>query len=104
MSAIDWRELGAVTNVRTQSGCGGCWAMTAVETIESATYISSGTLYDLSEAEIITCDDTSQMCTGGWPQNGFAWAKSHGGLLKAESFPYDATTLAALSEGSDSWT
>jgi hypothetical protein len=58
------RDIGAVSAVRTQGECGACWAVTAVETVESAVYIASGTLYELSETEIIACDDSCLMCSG----------------------------------------
>ena len=98
-NSVDWRSLGAVTNVRYQGACGGCWAITAVETIESAHYISTGKLYDLSEAEIITCETSCQMCDGGWPQNAFQWTMDHGGLPLSKNFAYDAYTLAKMTAG-----
>ena len=68
-SALDWRAMGVVTDVHSQGACGACWAMTAVETIESAYAISTGTLIDLAEEEVIACDGSCEMCNGGWPQN-----------------------------------
>jgi len=68
-TALDWRSMGAVSDVHSQGSCGACWAITAVETIESAYAIASGTLVDLSEEEVIACDGTCEMCNGGWPQN-----------------------------------
>lgn len=70
-TAIDWRDVGAVTDVHSQGSCGACWAITAVETIESANFLSSNSLVDLSETEVIICDDTCEMCNGGWPQNAY---------------------------------
>ena len=68
-TALDWRSMGAVSDVHSQGSCGACWAITAVETIESAYAINSGTLIDLSEEEVIACDGSCEMCNGGWPQN-----------------------------------
>jgi C1A family cysteine protease len=59
-----FRNVGAVTSVRTQGECGACWAVTAVETVESAYFLASGELYKLSESEVIACDDSCQMCDG----------------------------------------
>ncbi len=97
--SIDWREYGVVTEVRSQGNCGACWAITAVETVESAHAIATGKLYDLSEAEIITCDDSCEMCSGGWPQNAFEWVMGHGGLPLYNSFAYDSEKLLALTNG-----
>lgn len=95
-NSIDWRDSGAVTDVRTQGSCGACWAITAVETIESAHYIATGTLYDLAETEVIACDDSCEMCNGGWPQNAFSWAMKYGGLPLASTLSYDADTMLTL--------
>jgi len=103
-NAVDWRDSGAVTNVRTQGSCGACWAITAVETIESAHYISTGQLYDLSETEIIACDDSCEMCSGGWPQNAYSWTMKYGGLPLSNSLGYNADTLLSMTyamEGGD---
>jgi C1A family cysteine protease len=98
---VDWRNLGAVTSVRYQGVCGACWAITAVETVESAHFIATGTLYNLAESEIILCDSSCEMCEGGWPQNAFAWVMDHGGLPLQKSFAYDASFLNALTQASD---
>jgi C1A family cysteine protease len=86
---MDWRKMGAVTSIHSQSSCGACWAITATETIESAYYISTGKLYDLSEQEIIICDDTCDMCNGGWPQNAYEYVMNKGGLPKESSYDSD---------------
>jgi C1A family cysteine protease len=31
--AMDWRKVGAVTEIHSQGNCGACWAITAVETV-----------------------------------------------------------------------
>lgn len=87
--SMDWRKMGAVTSIHSQSSCGACWAITATETIESAYYISTGKLYDLSEQEIIICDDTCDMCNGGWPQNAYEYVMNKGGLPKESSYDSD---------------
>eukprot|EP00980_Cylindrotheca_fusiformis_P008913 scaffold1900_cov123-Cylindrotheca_fusiformis.AAC.39 len=107
-NAVDWRESGAITEVRYQGDCGACWAITAVETVESAHYIGTGDLYDLSEGEVITCETSCSMCDGGWPQNAFQWVMDHGGLPLASSFEYDSYTLVEMTSGlngeSNYWT
>ena len=72
-SALDWRAMGVVTDVHSQGSCGACWAITAVETIESANAIATGKLINLAEEEVIACDGTCEMCNGGWPQNAYEY-------------------------------
>jgi len=91
-SALDWRTMGAVTDVHSQGSCGACWAITAVETIESANAIATGQLIDLDEEEVIACDGTCEMCNGGWPQNAYEYVMKQGGL-PAASGDYDADWL-----------
>lgn len=91
-SALDWRAMGVVTDVHSQGSCGACWAITAVETIESANAIATGELLDLDEEEVIACDGTCEMCNGGWPQNAFEYAMKYEGL-PLKSSDYDADWL-----------
>ena len=94
--AIDWRELGAITNVHSQGSCGACWAITATETIEAVNYIATGVLRDLSESEIIICDDSCEMCDGGWPQNAYDYVIENNGLPAESSSSYDGSFLMTL--------
>jgi len=93
---VDWRDMGVVTSVHSQGSCGACWAITAVETIESANAIKTGTLVDLSESEVISCDDTCLACDGGWPQNAFEYTISNKGLPSESDWSYDGDFLLAL--------
>jgi len=92
-SAVDWRKAGAVTSIHTQGNCGACWGITAVETIESAYFIKSSELLDLAETEPILCDDSCQMCYGGWPQNAYEYAMDNNGLPLESSVSYDGDAL-----------
>lgn len=73
--SMDWRDVGAVTSIRRQGDCGACWAITAVETIESAYFIGTGNMVDLSETEVISCTDSCNLCFGGWPQDAYEYAQ-----------------------------
>jgi len=95
-SSIDWRSMGAVTSVHSQGSCGACWAITAVETIESVNYIKTGTLYDLSETEVVICDTSCEMCDGGWPQNAYEYAMEHSGLPVDGTYSYDGDFLMTM--------
>lgn len=95
-SATDWRSTGIVSDVHSQGNCGACWAITAVETIESAYAMSKGTLYDLAETEVIICDDTCDLCEGGWPQNAYEYVMEHKGLPLSNQLAYDGDYLLGL--------
>ena len=97
-TALDWRDLGAVTDVRRQGDCGACWAITAVETVESAYFIGTGSLLDLSESEVISCTDTCNMCYGGWPQDGYDYVMEHNGIQLAYDWSYDGDTHLAVTQ------
>ena len=94
--AIDWREIGAITNVHSQGSCGACWAITATETIEAVNFIATGVLRDLAETEIIICEESCQMCDGGWPQNAYDYVEENEGLPAESSSSYDGNFLMTL--------
>ena len=97
-TALDWRDLGAVTDVRKQGDCGACWAITAVETVESAYFIGTGSLLSLSESEVISCTDSCNMCYGGWPQDGYDYVMEHNGVQLAYDWSYDGDTHLAVTQ------
>lgn len=95
-SSVDWRAVGAVTSVHSQGSCGACWAITAVETVESAYFIATGLLYELSEAEVIACEESCEMCNGGWPQNAYEYVMKNKGLPTEKELYYNADFLLAM--------
>merc|ERR1712232_457029 len=95
-TSLDWRDYGAVTSIHSQGQCGACWAIAAVETIESALFLKKGTLLDLAEEEVILCDDSCEMCYGGWPQNAFDYVKEKGGLPLESNMAFDDSLLLAI--------
>lgn len=92
-NSIDWRQLGAVTEVRAQDNCGACWAITAVETLESAMYLATGDLMTLSETEVILCNEDCEMCAGGWPENAFDYVMENSGIPLQDDLAYDGEYL-----------
>jgi len=96
-SAFDWREVGAITSIHSQGNCGACWAITAVETAESAYFLKYGELIDLAESEVIVCDYTCEMCSGGWPQNAYEYMNKYNGLPPEAYWYYNGDWLLMLS-------
>ncbi|KAJ1260529.1 hypothetical protein BS78_10G239500 [Paspalum vaginatum] len=89
--AVDWRRLGAVTEVKNQGQCGGCWAFSAVAAIEGINEIVTGNLVSLSEQEVIDCDSQDNDCNGGEMQNAFQFVIDNGGIDTEADYPFIGT-------------
>ncbi|CAN7065281.1 unnamed protein product [Brassica rapa subsp. trilocularis] len=91
--AVDWRKEGAVTPIRDQGRCGGCWAFATVAAIEGITKIKTGNLIPLSEQQLIDCDTGSynKGCSGGLMETAYEYLIANGGLVALDDYPYTAT-------------
>ncbi|HOX22395.1 MAG TPA: C1 family peptidase [Elusimicrobiales bacterium] len=63
-ASFNLRDKGLLTPIRSQKGCGSCWAFTAIGTYESAYLVRNGVSLDLSEQFIVNCA-RSGSCSGG---------------------------------------
>lgn len=90
-SAIDWRELNAVTSVKDQGQCGSCWTFSATGAIEGAWAISTKKLVNLSEQELVDCARGvtygSHGCDGGEMTGAFKYVIKNGQCADDE-YPY----------------
>ncbi|CAK8577082.1 unnamed protein product [Lathyrus sativus] len=86
----DWKKEGAVTKVKNQGRCGGCWAFSANAAVEGLHKIKSGNLVSLSEQELIDCDVESdnQGCGGGLMETAFTFIVNKGGISAEKDYPY----------------
>ncbi|CAN6968096.1 unnamed protein product [Brassica oleracea var. botrytis] len=91
-ASVDWRKEGAVTPIRNQGKCGGCWAFTAVAAIEGINKIKTGNLVSLSEQQLIDCDvgAFNKGCSGGLMTTAYEYLIANGGLVTEADYPYTA--------------
>lgn len=86
--SVDWRQKGAVTDVKDQGQCGSCWAFSTTEEVESQVFMKTGKLPVLSTQQIISCDKGSDDgCDGGDPVTAYQYIEKAGGLDSASDYP-----------------
>lgn len=85
---MDWRELRAVTSVKSQGECGACWAFGVAAYIESKLIIERNypITTDLSEQYLLSCTAGSN-CVGGYPTEALQLVAKKG-IPYESSFPY----------------
>lgn len=86
----DWREHQAVTSVKNQLECGGCWSFSTVGAIEGIRSINGYGLESLSEQQLIDCSTENKGCNGGSMVLAFDYVIKNGGICSNKTYPYKA--------------
>jgi C1A family cysteine protease len=92
-SSFNWCDQGGCTPIKNQGLCGGCWAFSAVATLESAIKINDGDTVDLSEQYLISCNAENWGCQGGLWAHDYHMEKkvsgqSEAGAVLENDYPY----------------
>ena len=92
VSEWDWRNRHGknwVTSVKDQQNCGACWAFSAVAVLEAYANLYYNRLlnFDLSEQELISCDNNNNGCSGGNAYQAFRYIKQNG-IVDENCFRY----------------
>jgi C1A family cysteine protease len=84
--------LGAVTSVKDQGACGGCWAFSVTGALEGQWFLKTGNLISLSAQNLIDCSSVPPYynlgCMGGDPWQAFYYIQQAGGVNTESSYPY----------------
>jgi cathepsin L len=90
--AWDWRDQGAVQVVKDQGQCGSCWAFASIGAEESMFFINIGTLYNLSEQDLVDCDVYDSGCEGGSFEGAYFYVYDYqdGYFSTEDQYPYTA--------------
>merc|ERR1712198_141207 len=69
-SSVDWRDSGAITEIKDQGQC--------------------GSTVQMSEQQVVDCDTRDGGCNGGWYDTAWRYVSEEGGIATQSDYPYTA--------------
>lgn len=88
-ASVNWVTAGAVTGVKDQGSCGGCWSFAATGGLEGANQLATNHLVSFAEQQFLDCDTTDSGCGGGLEYQGWNFFKNQDqGICTESSYPY----------------
>ncbi|KAK1947148.1 Vignain [Phytophthora citrophthora] len=103
---VDWQKAGCVTAVKDQGECGACWAFSATAAMESGHCVATGSLPNLADQQLISCDSENgnNGCGGGYAAYTMDWVanKRSGKMCTLDTYPFtsDDGNVASCAMGS----
>ncbi|KAI9201377.1 hypothetical protein LWI28_022396 [Acer negundo] len=97
---MNWTKDGAVTAVKNQDACNGCWAFSAIAVLEGAHFVANRKLVTLSEQQLIDCsndcgskhpDVCNFGCEGGHRLLAYKYINDTGGVMKEEDYRFNGS-------------
>lgn len=85
--SIDWRQKGAVTEVKDQGHCNSCWTFSATGAIEGQYFRKTGRLVSLSEQNLVDCATHGNACDPSYLDLAYQYAMDQG-IATEHSYPY----------------
>jgi KDEL-tailed cysteine endopeptidase len=93
---VDWRKSRAVSAVKNQGQCGGCWSFAAAGALEGLYAIRHKKLVGLSVQQMLDCANSmygNNGCSGGIMTGAYQYTNQHG-IEPAANYEYTASVGA----------
>ncbi len=88
-ASLDLRTQGFMPGVRNQGSCGSCWSFAITRALESARIKAGLSELNLSEQQVVSCDQHAYGCNGGNMDD--ADYAVNPGLSLESDYPYSAS-------------
>jgi len=89
---VDWRNKGAVSEIKDQGDCGSCWAFSTSGCLEGLYAIKNTKMKDLSEQNLLDCSwghpYDNEGCDGGDMRTALQYVIDNQGIESESDYPY----------------